>query len=301
MKNKKNQTTKLITRIIAIILVAMLIFGMIIPPVAAETVGDDENSTMESGLVEQTHTTLPPGFEYVQNGDKQEIVKTEDNTSPAMKLDIPEGFDAESIVVYLGNVETHEVFYVQLYRIFNYVYTLNVPSGYYVVLDNNLIWCDSAKREYTIQGTSYRYIYIGDEYNENLYSEKFETTDGIFDIQLHDSTKTGNKVEHNVTFIPDVGVKIPTNAYPLKNDNIENTNGEIKDNTNESPSSESNENKEDTDQGPLNILWSIVKNSMTFIIVIFACGVIYMVLKYKKQKEIEKQLNQDNDDGGSFK
>lgn len=287
---------KKIIRIVASVLVVIMVLGLIVPYVMAAEI-DETEAVVESALAE-----LPDGFEYVQNGESLVINKTANNNKPAIALDVDTStFDVFSVTVFVGNLVTHGVTCYELYKHEGYVKSIDLADGYYVIFANDYAWSDSNDNAYAINGNEYKYIYIGDDYDPNLYGVEFETTDDIFRLSMVASPDSMYIIGYNNSLMFDESdMQYPEGAKLKKlADTKENKENEPKNDGATTPSVDSEQEKEDGDKNRINV-WSMLLNSLkrsAFLIsAIVICYISLTVIRYKKRKEVEEQAENDKYD-----
>ena len=294
---------KLIIKIISIVLIVLLLFGLVatcipVQHVHAAEINDATEETQTSSENNRPTQNLPDGFEYVQNGEYGMVQKTSDNTKPAIIIDgKPEGFDALAVTVFVGNLETHEVTYYTLDSTYNYVSSMNLNDGYYVIFGNGFAWCTSNGDAYTINGGYYQYIYVGDNYDPTLYGVEFQTGDDIFSIHMDFADDTMQKIAHNSYLTVDSNILVyPEDAKleKLNNNGIgESTQSGLID----VPKPTLPQQEEEKDPITLlDILINTVKRSWVLLLSIAVCFVGLTVIDLKKKSDIKKQAEIDSYD-----
>ena len=293
---------KLLIRIISIALIVIILFGLV---ATCFSVHDNHvhaaemNDTSDSANRSQSNTEnnkptqlLPDGFEYVQGGDGWLIAKTKDNTNPAVAIETPDGFDALAVTIFVGNLATHEVTCYTLDSMYNYVSSMELSDGYYVIFGNGFAWSTSSGAAYAINGSRYQYVYVGSNYDPTLYGVEFQTTNGIFSIQLEIADDGMEKVAYNSYLTVDPSnVQYPENA---KLEKIKGSDAEDLDHA-ETPTTQT---KEDGDSkiSLIDLFVGFMKRSGVMLIIIALCYVGLTIIKMKKQVDAEQQAEKDKYD-----
>lgn len=318
---KKN---KLITRIIAVVLVLTIVLGFVIPYVSAYDVDQSEIETMHnaSEKPDMPDVDLPDGFEYSYVNGRWVINKTEENDRPAIAImQMPEGFDATVLTVFICNLETYQVRSFDLFKRSGYVSSMDLADGYYVIFSNNFAWSSSSGEAHVINNNEYLYVYIGDDYDANLYPIDFERYEDIFEIALSPADDSTTKIAYNTALIYSPSHMVcPEDAIVYKNGSTsDNPTGpttptyptEPTDPTEPTeptmPTSptgpsesggSSGEDDKDTESklSVWKILLAALNRSKFLLIGVALCAIGMGVVNLKKKEAIKKQLEEDKYD-----
>jgi hypothetical protein len=307
---------KLIIRIVAIVLVAVLALGFIVPYVSATEVGEtatqpfapNESNDLNAEPSEGSNddaivsnpkptTKLPNGFEYVLVDEIWKIKKTDDNQKSALHINYKSQlFDTQSVIVFIGNIETHEVKYYELYNEFNYLASIDLPDGYYVVYANGLAWSDKDGRAHMLSGGEYEYLYIGEEDNyQDLYGVNFRRGEEIFGLSMEivEETSYNQLVAYNSKVL----VTSDDLAYP-EDAKLEKIDHQVPPPTEQGP-----EPSEPTQEEKTSLVSSlrktfgiILKRSIGLIFVAALCGIGLIVIRIKKKIAKDRQAELDKYD-----
>jgi hypothetical protein len=292
MKNKK-----LLVRILAGILLLVMVLGLVIPYVSAVEL--DNTNTAEID-VPQPDSGLPIGFEYKFNGATWDVVKSEGNTKPAIMIDTkPDSCDVREAVVFIGNLATHEVKYYNLYRGLNYVSSVDLDDGYYVIFTNNYAWEDSRGDVYAINGGEYQYIYIGDNYDPTLYGVQFDQTSGIFSLSLKDAKDDSHVMSYDTALlVTNQLLVLPSDASPEAHVPTQPTQEPTPQPTTPKPDNPAKEDEPDSGffADTLSMLGRVMKKSAFLLICIAGCFIGLKVIQIKKKIKTEKQTENDKYD-----
>lgn len=314
--------TRIITKVIAAILAFVLVLGLIIPyvsaaelgnevPIAEELVSEndappaDEESSDENDAppVEEESTdendfppmqSLPLGFEYVKVGNSWTVQKTADNTKPAVMLNVPDGFDASVVTIFIGNLQTREVQYFDLNNSYGYLSSMNLEDGYYVIYANGFAWCDSKDNAYAINGGEYQYVYIGDNYNPSLYGVEFINSQDIFYVDMGPALDSMQKIKHNSRLTVDSSCLVYPEDAKLENVQTPTVSEPPQEPSSPTPSPAGTEDEQEITL--FSILLNAIKETYILIILIVICFVGTVILRRRKNATIKKQVENDKYD-----
>lgn len=297
---------KLIVRIVAGILVAVIALGLIIPYVSATEIQDVVLDNTQEENTNETEIPIPPkpdqelpdGFEYVLQDNRWVVEKTSDNTKPAIRLiHMPYDFDTAEVVLFVGNIQTHEVKCVTLYCHSGYISSVDLEDGYYVAYANGYAWSSKDGEKYMINSGEYRYFYVGDvDKYEIPYGVEFESANDIFTIALGYARNETQTVPYNSSLIISENDLIyPEDAKlsPLEDekDHIEPSvpNSDSKDPI------DPDESKDDeiAKITVFDILKNIIYRYWFLITCIVLCYVGLTVIKFKKKIQMKQRLEED--------
>jgi hypothetical protein len=282
---KKN---KLIARIIAGLLVLITILGLIIPYVSADEIDGQPNNE------------LPVGFEYVFEDGEWKIKKSEGNNKPAVYVNSPYGFDTSNIVIFICNIETEEVISRELFQSANYITSLNIGEGYYVIYANGYAWSDKDGNAYAVNGGEYYYVYIGDNYDNEKYTVNFADGNEIIELSLSVAPDNFQVVKYQSQLsIGNSDLICPSDALLEPIQKIDPNGG----GTNQPPTGDKEkppvEGGDDEDNGGIigvlkKMFTDIIKKSAIPLILIAICYAGLTFIKIKKQYKVDQQ--QENDE-----
>jgi hypothetical protein len=279
--------TKLITRIIAGLLVLITVLGLIIPYVSADEIdGQPDNE-------------LPVGFEYVLEDGEWKIKKSEGNNQPAVYVNSPYGFDTSNIVIFICNIETEEVISRELFQSANYITSLNISEGYYVIYANGYAWSDKDGNAYAINGGEYYYVYVGDNYDNEKYTVNFADGNEIIELSLSVAPASFQVVKYQSQLsIGNSDLICPSDALLEPIQKINPDGEHIPDPTPDDGEKPPVEDDDDDNSGIIgvfkNLFTGVIKRSAIPLILIAICYTGLTFIKIKKQYDVDKQ--QENDE-----
>lgn len=309
----------LIVRIIAGILIFIMALGMIVPYISAAEITDniqtqDETTVeAESDAVDESEdegeededdptkpiTSLPKGFSYKKVGGVWTIVKDSSNTDAAFMLDgIPYGFDVTEITFFIGNLETYKVEECKLHIAFNYVSSISLPEGYYVVFSNNYSWRDSSGKPYELNGGVYKYIYVGENCDQSKYGVRFDTTQEIFSLGVSTPSSDTQIINYGATLLVTDSDKIYPEDAKLKEVIALRPPLEDEKRPTDKPQDtvQADEKKEENVSILKDLFSGILSKSLGLIIIISVCGIVLSIIKIKKKISAQKQSERDAND-----
>jgi hypothetical protein len=302
---------KLIVRIISGLLVLIMVLGLIIPYVYATEIEDgSENVGTEENIPEDDQSenifpeyNLPDGFEYIEVDGGWDIKKTSDDGVSALWITRPLTFDTNTVTVFVCNLETEEVKYYDFHKSFNYIGSMYLEDGYYVLYANEFAWADANGLAHSFNGGEYFYFYVGNNYDDEKYNVEFYHDGGIMHVPMIEEAPADYQiVEYQSTLtIDDSVLKCPEDAMltPIeKLDPDENwTEPTIDDTT--LPPEEPIVPTED-DGGVLDVVKELFvgffDGSILLILAIVVCYIWLTFIKIKKKKAAEKQIENDSYD-----
>ena len=168
----KNKKTRLFVRILCGILAVIMTLSVIVPIAYATEV---EDSPYVGG----------DGFEYVYtDGDWYLNVTGE---YPVVRLtNVPDAYIRDNMPVLIANIDTFEVYVVNLLDVRGYVDVLPIKEGYYLVYTNNYTWADKNGDKWAINNTDTIYFYYGDPANMDAhkYDLDFIAEDNIIELPM---------------------------------------------------------------------------------------------------------------------
>lgn len=313
-KNIMNKKTKVITRILCGVLALVLILGLIIPAVSANEITTDpivEETVTETVAPQEQPTEtptedpeddLPDGFHYeTDEYGVQHVAKDSDNQFPAIILnDIPDDFDVHAITVFVGNMETYEVKWFTLTYPNNYVASLPLLEGYYVLFTNGYVWETSSGTKYAVNGGQHQYFHVGEDYNSGLYGTNFYTSNDIMSLSLKIDENGQKIIKYGTTLLlSGDNMQYP---YDAKLDKLVNDNDNEPSDPDELkplPQDPTAPQVDDTTKS-LNLVWFYFKNmlwkSKFILLILVGCGVLLLVIKQKRKKQQEEQMENDKYD-----
>jgi hypothetical protein len=190
--------------------------------------------------------------------------------------------------VFIGNLETYEVYTYELNNSSAYVSTLDLPNGYYVIYGNGFSWSDAEGMAYAVNGGESQYVYIGDAYDSSLYGVEFEYGNEFFNIKMAEAPANMQQVGYNSELIlSDSDLVFPEE---LKIERVPEPT---------SPTEPSETQPNDDPEKPeykfslWKMLLNIFKKHILMFIAIAGCGVGLLFIKAKKKAEAAKQIESD--------
>ena len=296
MNNKK----KLVVRIIAIVLVAITVLGLIIPSVTATEFIDP--------------TGLPNGFEYVQTENGIVLTKNEENPYAAVQLNgIPEGFDTPVVTIFLANLDTKKVSPVELYYEYGYVSNLTLDDGYYVLYGNNVAWTAKDGNTFSLNGGNDYFIYIGSNFDSTRYEyDFFKDMRGIMNLSLNVPVEGAQVIPYGSSLqVGENMLQFPA-AYDTT---VEETPEDQNVPAESQPAQPEEQTGEQPTEQPVEVepfwpeeekfsffgwLLDIFKSAPIVFILLAISIVWYLILKKKKADKLAQQLENDMLDPGRF-
>lgn len=275
-----NKKTKIITRVIACILAFILILGLVVPVVYAEELDP-----------------LPDGFEWTEMDGSYVVTKSPDNKAPAITLTgYVDSFDTLAVTLFIGNLETKECSILSLNSTQQYVSSIDVPSGYYVIFGGNYGWTSADNKVYTL--ADYTYLYVGSSFDENKYEDVvFNNSDGIIGLPMtiaEDASVLQVVPYNELPEISNESIVFPTDAVPeLKVNEDESTQPTTP--VQPTPTTPATDVEGD-DITFLDIIWSMIKDSAVLLIIIAGIYITLAVMNAKKKIALEKQAENDQYD-----
>ena len=304
---------RLMVRIVAGFICLIMVIGMIVPYVSAASTDTNDVQDMLTEMFQQNQENnseqenvedinkptepLPIGFDYVFENGNWVVRKTEGNNDTAFILEsVPELFDQPTVTFFVGNLETHKVQAIEVNFDESYITSVALDDGYYVVFSNNYAWTETEGNKYAINNNEYKYIYIGEPTETDIYGINFETENEMFSIELGVADENMVEIPYGeVLEVKQEMLKYPDDADLEKvEENLQGTNPTKK------PSQKQEDVVEEKETGILgsiiNGLWRMLKGSLIPLVILIVCGSGYFIIKKKKEKELLSQTENDKYD-----
>lgn len=153
--------------------------------------------------VEQTSPYLNgEGFEYIEQDGQWFLNATSE--APVFHLtNVSQTFSRDNLPILIANLDTFEVYTLNLLQVYGYAGSLELKEGYYVITTNNYAWEDEAGIPWVLNSAESFYFYYGDNsaFEQGKYGLTFLTSDDIFSIPLTQNTNdTIPAIKANKTF-----------------------------------------------------------------------------------------------------
>ena len=169
----KNKKTRLFVRILCAILAVIMTLSIVVPMAYATEI--EEEAPYVGG----------DGFEYVYTDGEWYLNVTGDH--PVVRLtNVPDAYVRDNMPVLIANIDTFEVYIVNLLDVRGYVDSLPIEEGYYLVYTNNYTWADKDGNKWAINNTDTIYFYYGDPANMDAhkYDLDFVAEDNIIELPM---------------------------------------------------------------------------------------------------------------------
>ena len=315
MGNSKK--AKIITRVIAGLLVVVMALGFIIPYVSASEIEEPEadvEATVEQEVEETPAATeapatktnddevpgyLPTGLHYEKSNGKWIVaVNSDADVVPLQPTGMPQTSicKAEEITIFVANLKTKEVQTVALKQYYDYIGTIKFEPGYYVAYSNGIGWGVDDDYYMTLNDGSYVYFRIGSSTVAEVGGITFTDASAGLLLNMTQAPDAYNLVQPGQTILITNDMK----AFPSNFDELSEimNNGEDKaptqekDDKEEIPEDEKEENKTSIGKLFLNML----KRSIGILVIIAGCFIGTIIIKRKREATFQKRVESDRYD-----
>lgn len=314
MGNSKK--AKIVTRIIAGLLVVIMALGFIIPYVSASEIEEPEvdvEATVETQDVEPTTSPteaptkpnedevpgyLPAGLHYEKANGKW-IVASDANSDliPFVPTGLPitSMCDLETIVIFVANLKTKEVQTVSLEKYYDYIGALKFTPGYYVAYANGIGWGVSSDYYTTLNNGNYVYFRMGSATEAEMGGITFVDASAGLTLNMTQTPDSYNLVEPGQTILVTNDMK----AFPSKFDELSNILNEdsTKDPVVKDDGEEEQKEEEERERPSVGKMFlSMLKRSIGMIVVIAGCFIGTIIIKRKRESAFQKTMESDKYD-----
>ena len=294
---------KKVVRIIAILLVVVTVLGFIIPYVSATEIDKNEDEVVNDEVVieeESLYGTPPMGFELIVESDYYRVKKTNSDLNVWFQIPITNETPRLQTVAFIVDINKNMVVeQIELNVENTYVNGLKLADGYYALITGNYAFGNQTNK-YEINAGKPVYFYIGDTalLDHTQYGVAFHAVDEkAIELTLTQASEnailaTGPIYNSDVT--------IPTEITKM-------TNGDIVDiQPDKEPEEQPSQTEEpETPQEPQEpkrefFLWTIIKNSWVWLILLAGAAAWYKIIESKKRDKLIKNTESDRNDKGRF-
>lgn len=309
-----NKKAKIMTRVIAGVLVLVMALGFIIPYVSASEI-EDTQSTETTEVVEEEEvvvstqppveddrapSALPDGLYYEKVNDKWVIkVRNDANVIPVQVMNVPPEYAAEELILFVANLETQEVQTISLMKHYGFVGTMNIKPGYYAFYANEIGWGDGYDNYFAFNDGEYQFFRLGSTTQAEKDGIPFaDASNGLYP-KLTEAGDNYSKVMAGQTILVTAQMKeFPSDLHIIKPDSDnpvtnpgEGGNGETGEGGDEPV-------EEERDHGSviLNLFIDMFKQSIGILIVLAACAIGVVIVKKKREREAWEQTQNDKYD-----
>ena len=198
MDNKKK--TRLFVRVLCAILAVIMTLSIVLPMAYATEV------EIEPPYINGE------GFEYIEQDGEWYLNVT--GEAPVVRLtNVPENFGRDNLPIVVANMDTFDVYNLNLLEVTGYVASADLKEGHYVVVSDNYSWLDESDRKWAINDGRAMYFYYGDSVNfdSTKYGLSIFEEDNIIELPLVAYSGTLPAIEAHRTFHLDEMER----AYPL--------------------------------------------------------------------------------------
>lgn len=312
-----NKKTRLVTRIIAGLLVLVMALGFIIPYVSASEIEDtqtEETTEATDAVVEEEEVivttpsvsedqapgALPDGLYYEKvNGNWVVKVRETANVIPVQITNIPAEYDAEELVLFVANLETKEVQTISLKKHYNFVGTMNMKPGYYAFYANDIAWGNGYDVYYTFNDGDFQYFRLGSTTVAERDGVKFtDASSGLFTKLTQAGDDYAKVMAGQSILITEQMKQYPSELPVFQKDDGSNGNvpGNNDNNTNEGEGTGEEEEERNSGSIIANLFLDMIKRSVGIIIVIAGCAIAVFIIKKKRENAMWEQTQNDKYD-----
>ena len=275
----------------------------ILEQVPDEMINEYMETAINGGNVEDSVNNIVNYLEMTQNAETQAEEKFD---GPVVKIAaLPVSMDNPEFTVFIGNLDSHETSIYELTIYNDYTAELGLSDGRYVVFSNKIAWENADGQAYAINGGESIFFTIGNvdtsAYNGLSFIDIGNELSLRFDVVTGDDSyqviKGGSKL-----LISQEDVEFPGEVLEEIESVDEETivpEGEIFDGT--QLVEDENEDDRSTSGKMVSAIGSIVlkflKDSWLLLLLLVGFGIAYKLVLLKKEKELERKLEEDLYDG----
>ena len=296
--------SKKVIRIISFVLVIVTLLGFIIPYVSATELDKEESDAVtDKGVVGETPESLygtpPEGFELIVEDDYYRVEKTDSNLNVWFQIPITNETPRLNTVAFIVDINKNMVIeQIELNVEKTYVNGLKLADGHYALITGNYAFGD-ANNKYEINAGKPVYFYIGDTalVDQSKYGVTFHVVD------TNAITLTLDAAGENAVLAADAihnsDVVIPEEITKMTNGDIVDIEPDVDPNKPTDPIEPEKPTEPEKPKREF-FLWTVIKNSWVWLILLAGTAVWYKVVVDKKREKLIKTTESDRNDKGRF-